>query len=218
MVDASLGGKTGIDLPEGKNLAGAFYPPRLVLVDPLFLDTLPLPELRCGMAEVVKAGVIADEELFAMCARGWEVVLEQRLEIIRRAMAVKIAVIVADPYEGGLREVLNFGHTIGHAIEKSAAYRMSHGEAVAIGMLLETRLAEMLDLAEPGLAVQITSVLETLGLPVRVPSSLPAEGIIRAMRSDKKRQAGKYRFSLPVRVGEMLTGVEVAEEMLWSLF
>ena len=194
MVDASLGGKTGIDLPAGKNLAGAFYPPRLVLVDPVFLDTLPLPEMRCGMAEVVKAGVIADSELFALCARGWEAVLEQRLEIIRRAIVVKVEVIKADPFEGGLREVLNFGHTVGHAVEISAAYRLSHGEAVAIGMVLETRLAEMLGLAEPGLAVQISSVLETLGLPIRVPSSLSPESIVRAMGSDKKSRLGKIVF------------------------
>ena len=110
-----------------------------------------------------------------MCARGWEAGLEQRLEIIRRAIVVKVEVIKADPFEGGLREVLNFGHTVGHAVEISAAYRVSHGEAVAIGMVLETRLAEMLGLAEPGLAVQISSVLETLGLPIRVPYSLSTD-------------------------------------------
>jgi 3-dehydroquinate synthetase len=131
MVDASLVGKTGADLPQGKNLVGAFHPPRLVLADPQLLSTLPEAELRSGMAEVVKGGVIGDPALFDRCAGGWAEIQADWSAVIRRTMAVKIQVILADPYERGPRAVLNFGHTFGHAIEMLSGYRLRHGEAVS---------------------------------------------------------------------------------------
>ncbi|MEJ5226106.1 MAG: bifunctional shikimate kinase/3-dehydroquinate synthase, partial [Anaerolineales bacterium] len=137
MVDASLGGKTGIDLPEGKNLAGAFYPPRLVLVNPSVLKTLPVAEFRSGLAEVVKHGVIGDPELFALCAQGWDAVQSHLDDVIQRAMAVKIRIVEADPYERGVRAALNLGHTVGHAVEAVSNFTIRHGEAVAIGMAAE---------------------------------------------------------------------------------
>ena len=211
MVDASLGGKTGADLPQGKNLVGAFHAPRLVLVDPETLNTLPQDELRSGMAEVVKAGIIGDATLFEKCAQGWREIESDLEVLIRKAMAVKIAVIEADPYEGGLRETLNLGHTIGHAVEVVSNYELRHGEAVAIGMVAEARLAEKIGIAEIGLAKEIEEVCANLGLPVKIPKDFEGQSIIEAMQVDKKRAAGKVRFSLPVEIGKVRIGIEVGD-------
>ena len=207
MVDSSLGGKTGADLPQGKNLIGAFYPPKLVFADPKVLDTLPRKELRAGMAEVVKAGVVGDARLFELCCAGWETVNAHRDEIVKRAMAVKIRVIQDDPYESGRRASLNLGHSVGHAVEHASGYRLSHGEAVAIGMVVEACLAEKLGLAEAGLAQTIRVSLESLELPVAIPSSLDRQKILAAMQVDKKRSQGKVRFALPIDIGKVKTGV-----------
>jgi 3-dehydroquinate synthase len=209
MVDASLGGKTGADLPQGKNLVGAFHAPRLVLTDPGTLDTLPRDELRSGMAEVIKSGIIGDASLFEKCSSGWQEIESNWGEIIRRAMAVKIRIIEADPYEGGVREVLNLGHTVGHAVELVSNFELRHGEAVAIGMVAEARLAEKISIADPGLSDQIGEVCSLLGLPVKIPKELSREDIVKVMQMDKKRAAGRVRFSLPSRVGEVQTGIEV---------
>ena len=209
MVDASLGGKTGFDLPEGKNLVGAFHPPRLVLADPDVLSTLPERELRAGMAEVVKHGVIADPELFNLCAQGWDTVIARLPEVVRRGMAVKVKVIEEDPYEQGVRAALNLGHTIGHAVELVSGFSLLHGEAVAIGMVAEARLAERLTVADRGLSETLEETLLALGLPVEIPENLPRADIIRAMKMDKKKAAGVVRFALPVKIGEVKVGVEV---------
>lgn len=209
MVDASLGGKTGVDLSRGKNLAGAFHAPRLVLTDPGTLVTLPETELRAGMAEVVKAGVIADPELFHLCAQGWETVQAEMDEIVRRAMAVKIKVIEADPFEHGERATLNLGHTVGHAVEMVSNFELKHGEAVAIGLLAETRLAERTGLAEKGLTGEVEGVLEGLQLPTEIPPGLDKEAMIDVMQVDKKRAGGKVRFALPVKIGEVRVGMEI---------
>jgi shikimate kinase/3-dehydroquinate synthase len=207
MVDASLGGKTGFDLPEGKNLVGAFHSPRLVLADPDLLATLPEAELRSGLAEVVKHGVISDASLFEMCAAGYEAVRVDLDAVVRRAMAVKIQYIEADPYERGIRAALNFGHTVGHAVELASGFKLRHGEAVAIGMVAETRLAERLGKAPTGLSGRITAVLDGLGLPTTVPSELSREVIVRAMERDKKKAGGVVRFALPVEIGKVEVGV-----------
>jgi shikimate kinase / 3-dehydroquinate synthase len=214
MVDAGLGGKTGVDLPQGKNLVGVFHAPRLVLVDPDVLATLPEVELRAALAEIVKAGLIADPYLFSLCSRGWQSVLEDLDEILRRAMAVKIRLIEADPFEKGPREALNLGHTIGHAVELASGFRLRHGEAVAIGLVREARLAERIGLARAGLEDQVREVLLGLGLPVEIPSGLDEEAIRAALNLDKKRQAGVVRFSLPVEVGEVRCGVKVEVSMV----
>jgi len=209
MVDAALGGKTGCDLPEGKNLIGAFHPPRLVLSDLQVLTTLPAGELRAGLAETLKHGVIADPELFNLCAQGYEAVSANLPEVVRRAAAVKIGVIERDPYEKDLRASLNFGHTIGHALEQASAYRLRHGEAVAIGMLVETRLAERLGIASRGLADAIQAALVKLGLPVEIPADLPRADILRALTVDKKKSGGKVKFALPEEIGRVRTGLVV---------
>jgi shikimate kinase/3-dehydroquinate synthase len=211
MADSSLGGKTGADLPQGKNLIGAFYPPQLVFADPHVLETLPEMELRSGMAEVVKAGLVGDARLFELCRSGWEAVHSYRDEIVKRAMAVKVQVIQDDPYEKGRRACLNLGHTVGHAIEHASGYRLSHGEAVAIGMVVEACLAEKLNLAEAGLAHVIRECLESLGLPVAIPAELERGKILEAMQLDKKRRQGQVRFALPVCIGEVRTGVLIED-------
>ncbi|MGC8855375.1 MAG: 3-dehydroquinate synthase [Anaerolineae bacterium] len=203
MADASLGGKTGFDLPEGKNLIGAFHPPKLVLADPQVLATLPESEFRAGMAEIVKHGVIADAELFALCRQGLETVRAQMAWVIGAAMAVKIEIIEADPFERGQRVFLNFGHTIGHAIEQASGFRLRHGEAVAIGMVVEARLAEQLGLAEHGLAESIEKTLLALDLPVNVPAGIRRMDILSAMQVDKKKEGRIYRFALPRHIGQM---------------
>ena len=209
MVDSSLGGKTGCDLSEGKNLVGAFHSPGLVLSDPNTLSTLSEDELRSGLGEVVKHGIIADPALFDMCAQGYATVKANLPEIVRRAMAVKIKVIEADPFERGLRATLNLGHTIGHALETVSGYRLRHGEAVAIGMVREARLAERLGIAAAGLSETIADTLMGLGLPVNVPPDLDPINIIRTMRYDKKMNSGIVRFALPAAIGEVRAAVEV---------
>ncbi len=209
MADASIGGKTGVNLPIGKNLVGAFHSPRFVLVDPQTLRTLPDQELRAGLAEVVKSAVIGDADLAEICLQGLDQVLQQLDEVVKRAMAVKIKTIQADPYEKGRRAVLNFGHTIGHAIECLSDYTLLHGMCVSMGMVAETRLAEELQLANPGLTEQIKLMLENLGLPVKIPTSFSAESLIQAMQTDKKKKEGTIRFALPIRIGEVKTGIAV---------
>jgi len=209
MVDASLGGKTGADLPQGKNLVGAFHPPIFVLTDPDALSTLPEVELRNGLAEVVKSALVGDSKLFQSCKQGWEAISSDWDTLICRAMAVKIKIIQADPYEKGIRAALNLGHTIGHALEKVTHYSMPHGFAVSIGMVVEARLSEALGLAEPGLVEEIADVLEGLRLPVTIPAGvIPAE-IIDAMVVDKKKAQGSLRFALPVKPGEVQIGIEI---------
>ncbi len=203
MVDASLGGKTGFDLPEGKNLIGSFYPPKLVLADPELLRTLPEVELISGMAEVVKHGIISDPELFDLCGRGLDWVKDNSEEIVKHAMAVKIKVIEDDPYEKGFRAALNLGHTVGHALELVSKFQLRHGEAVAIGIVAEAKLAEHLTVASPGLSDTISRSLSAIGLPINIPLDLPREELIRTMKMDKKKSKDVVRFALPVEIGKV---------------
>ncbi len=203
MVDASLGGKTGFDLPEGKNLIGAFYPPKLVLADPQLLGTLPEAELISGMAEVVKHGIISDPELFNLCLRGLDWVKNNLEEVVKRAMAVKIKVIEEDPYEKGIRAALNLGHTVGHAVELVSKFKLRHGEAIAIGTVAEAKYAARVGLAGDGLVEAVTESFRALGLPIQIPEAMPREEIIRAMRVDKKKNAKAIRFALPVEIGKV---------------
>jgi shikimate kinase / 3-dehydroquinate synthase len=217
MVDASLGGKTGVDLPQGKNLVGAFHAPSLVLADPHTLATLPTGELRSGLAETIKHGILADQRLLSCCAALKRLDDPQELaarlpEIVARGMAVKVRVIEVDPFEQGQRAALNLGHTVGHAIELASGFRLRHGEAVAIGMIVEARMAEDMGLAEPGLSETIAGLLADAGLPTEIPADLETDKILRAMQLDKKRAGSKVRFALPVRLGEAKVGVEVDDE------
>jgi shikimate kinase / 3-dehydroquinate synthase len=211
MVDASLGGKTGADLPQGKNLIGSFHSPRLVMADPQTLETLPEVELRAGLAEVVKTAIIGDPTLFSLCERGWDGLREALPDVIRRGMAVKIAVIQGDPFEKGQRAALNLGHTIGHALELASGYTLRHGEAVAIGLVAEARLAVSAGLADPGLPETISKTLNGLGLPTEMPVDIDRELVKQAMGVDKKKAGGEVTFALPVRIGEVHIGCRLED-------
>ena len=208
MLTASL---FGFDLPQGKNLIGSFHDPKLVLVDPQFLTTLSRREISAGMAEVAKHGMINDPELFRIVQLGWDFCKQHMLELISRAISVKIRIIERDPSEQGVRASLNLGHTIGHAVEAASGYKLLHGEAVAIGLVAETILAESLGIAKPGLVNQILPALSEMGLPVLIPNDIPGEEIIRAMRVDKKKASGMVRFALPVKIGEVKVGFEISD-------
>lgn len=216
MVDASIGGKTGFDLAEGKNLIGSFHAPQLVLMDPAVLETLHEVEFHAGLAEVIKHGVIADPQLFEWCAHGASRVREHLPDILRRAVAVKARIIEADPYEKAERAALNLGHTVGHAVEVVSRFGIRHGDAVAMGIVAEAMLAERLSIARQGLAGDIGSVLSQLGLPTSIPEDLPRDEIIRAMQHDKKKAAGVVRFTLPAEIGRVIIDVEVGD--LQSVF
>jgi shikimate kinase/3-dehydroquinate synthase len=212
MVDAAIGGKTAVDLPQGKNLIGSFYPPAMVLADLDTLATLPKAELRMGMAEVVKSAMVGDSKLLGMIEKlGSDLAPEKLDSIIRRAGRVKIRVVEEDPFERrGPREALNFGHTIGHGIEAWSNYGVSHGEAVAIGMVAESKLSEKIGIAEPGLSEALSALLQTLELPVRYEA--PAGKILEYVAADKKRRGGRIKWALPISAGKVRIGLEVPED------
>jgi len=227
MIDSSIGGKTGVDVPAGKNLLGAFHQPCLVVADLDTLRSLPPVQLAAGMAEAVKHGAIADGEYFAFledCQRAVAAQEADALErVVRRSVEIKAEIVAADEREAGRRAILNFGHTVGHAIEATGKFAVLHGEAVAIGMAYESRLAEALGLAQPGTAARIGRLLERYGLPLELPDTATTDELVAAMRLDKKARAGTVRFALPRNVGAMhgdaRTGWTVAapEEVLRSV-
>jgi 3-dehydroquinate synthase len=209
MVDASVGGKTGIDTPFGKNLVGAFHQPAAVVIDPLVLQTLPREHLRAGFAEIVKHGVIADAEYFdnaSTFAEHWPLtshqVVPQLTDLIRRSVEIKAAIVIRDEREAGLRKVLNFGHTIAHAIEVASSYTTLHGEAVAMGLVAEARLAERLGVATAGTSRVIERVCRAAGLPTTLPA-ISIESLVDFTHADKKARAGRVEYALPKRIGEM---------------
>ena len=215
MVDSSVGGKTGINHPAGKNLIGAFHQPAGVWVDTALLDTLPDREYRSGLAEVVKYGVILDAEFFA-----WQEAIAAAVlardpaavrHVVRRSCELKAVVVEQDEREEtGLRAVLNYGHTFAHAFEAVGGYgSWLHGEAVAAGMVCAARLAERLGRVGPDLSARQTALLARLGLPTAPDPAWPADALLRAMRRDKKATAAGLRFVLPARLGhvELVDGV-----------
>jgi len=217
MIDSSVGGKTGVDTPAGKNLVGAFHPPSLVISDPAALATLPPEQLRSGLAEAIKHGVIADERYFERVVADLPTLLAQpsgpgMLGLISRSVEIKADVVARDEREGGLRKTLNFGHTLGHAIESESGYRLLHGEAVAIGMVLESVLAERVGVAEAGTARRVRDAVERAGLPASRPEDMNADRVLAATRSDKKARRGTAEFALPRRVGAM-----AGEETNWAV-
>lgn len=209
MVDASVGGKTAVDTPYGKNLVGAFHNPLAVVMDPEVLATLTPDQVRAGLAEIIKHGIIADAAYFdetlqalpdIVAHHGRSAMLEP---LIAGSVRIKADVVAEDTREGGLRQILNFGHTIAHAIERELHYQISHGDAVAMGMVAEAHIAEAIGLAQPGLHVTVTSALTAAGLPVTIPRHLPPTALIDATLGDKKSRSGSARYALPRSVGEM---------------
>jgi len=207
-VDSSIGGKTGVNHLRGKNLIGTFYQPKLVLIDPGTLRTLPPRDYRAGLAEVIKYGVIADAPFFEFLEHDMDQILKLLpaavLRVIRTSCAIKAAVVSADEREGDHRRILNFGHTVGHALETVGGYRRyRHGEAVAIGMVVAARLAERLGLADATVATRIRTLTTRTGLPGDLPPH-SASALIQAMRQDKKVQDRRIHFVLPDRIGHVV--------------
>ena len=207
MIDSSIGGKTGVDVPAGKNLLGAFHQPRLVVADLDLLGTLPAPQLAAGIAEAVKHGAIADADYFAFLEREHDAVTTKQPDalerLVRRSVEIKAGVVAADERETGRRAILNFGHTVAHAVEATAKFAVLHGEAVAIGMAYEARLAERLGIAAAGTADRIRRLLERYDLPLELPESATPDELLATMQLDKKARAGTVRFALPEVVGRM---------------
>jgi len=205
MIDSSIGGKTGVDVPAGKNLLGAFHQPRVVVADPDLLGSLSSVQLAAGLAEAVKHGAIADAEYFAFLENEYAAIFAKHApaleRLVRRSVEIKAAVVAQDEREKGKRAILNFGHTVGHAIEATSQYEVLHGEAVAIGMVYEGRLAETLGIAAAGTSQRIRAVLERLHLPVERPDASHVDDLIAAMRADKKVRAGEIRLALPRAIG-----------------
>ncbi|NCF64715.1 MAG: 3-dehydroquinate synthase [Chloroflexi bacterium] len=210
MVDASIGAKTGVDLPQGKNLVGAFKQPLGVFADLGTLTTLPAAEFAAGMAEVIKAGLIADPTLFERLESGPRLQPPRDLAqasalapIVTDAIQVKRDVVQEDPFEKGKRAVLNLGHTFAHAIEQVSAYVVRHGEAVAMGLVAAAHLSAMLGICFPDLQSRIEETLQKADLPSRIPAKLLATDLYQAMGSDKKKAGGKVRFVLLRDVGDV---------------
>jgi 3-dehydroquinate synthase len=205
MVDASVGGKTGVDTAAGKNLVGAFHAPRLVCIDPLVLRSLPDAELRAGLAEIAKHGAIADADYLAETTRAAPRLLardpDALAEAIARSVAIKAQVVADDPHERGERAILNFGHTLGHALELHHEYRLPHGFAVAIGMVAAARIGEHLGVSEPGTVPALRAALSALELPVALPERPALDALLAATRLDKKARAGRTRYVLLRRPG-----------------
>ncbi len=202
MVDSAVGGKTGINHPLGKNMIGAFHQPRLVLADVQLLKTLPARELAAGWAEAIKHGMIRDATLFADLAQADPQTAYFDADLVRRAVAVKVEVVNIDEREQAERMLLNYGHTVGHALEQVLGYgELLHGEAVAVGMHVEAQLAQALQLCDATLVAQQEAVLHRYSLPTRVPAGVTVAQLIEVMHRDKKVQAGQIRWVLPRRIG-----------------
>jgi 3-dehydroquinate synthase len=217
-VDSSIGGKTGVNLPEGKNLVGAFYPPRLVVIDTDLLRTLPERQFRSGIAEVIKYGVIADAELFAYLEQNMEKLLRKDRDaleyLIPRCVEIKADVVSRDERESGLREILNFGHTFGHALESVTKYRRYlHGEAVAWGMIAAALVGRELGITRNDDVSRVVSLIRRIGKMPDWPRVGP-KILIAAMLSDKKTRAGKLRFVVSPRIGEAHSSEAVSMEAL----
>ncbi|BAY60173.1 3-dehydroquinate synthase [Calothrix brevissima NIES-22] len=221
MVDSAIGGKTGVNHPQGKNLIGAFHQPRLVLIDPTVLKTLPVREFRAGMAEVIKYGVIWDAELFAQMEASKHLnqlryIKPELIEsILIKSCQAKADVVSKDEKEAGLRAILNYGHTIGHAVESLTGYRVvNHGEAVGIGMVAAGQIAVELGMWQKEETERQNALIQKAGLPTQLPSGLDIEGIIDALQLDKKVKAGKVRFVLPTQIGVVTVTDEVPADII----
>jgi 3-dehydroquinate synthase len=211
MVDSSVGGKTGVDLPVGKNLVGAFHPPRFVLADTDLTATLPREERSQGLAEAVKHGAILDAPYFENVVAEADALLKGTplvtAAVVARSVEVKAGIVSQDEREAGLRHVLNFGHTLGHAIEAASNYRLPHGNAVAIGMVLEAKLGERLGITQGGTADRIAAAVRRIGLSPTSSDSPDPDRILDLVSRDKKVREGTARYVLLRKIGEVDPGI-----------
>ncbi len=217
-VDSSVGGKTGVDIPEGKNLIGAFYQPKAVFIDISVLQTLPRQELLGGLAEVIKYGVIRDKEFFSFLRDNRQGILDLDPELIKKIVhiccSIKSVVVAEDEREGGMRRILNYGHTIGHAVEGASDYTLIHGLAVSIGMVAAARLAVLNGLLPQVECTAIIDILKAYGMPTEVPKTLDRVRIKRYLLTDKKTVGGKVFFVLPTTIGKTVITDKVTEQQV----
>lgn len=216
MTDAAIGGKTGVNCPEGKNLLGSFHQPKVVCVDVEFLETLPKVEWQNGYAEIVKHAIINDEELMEMIEGAGDDELfgdlDFMVEVLRRSCGVKVEIVSKDEKESGLRMKLNLGHTLGHAIEREMNYEIAHGCAVSIGTMKICEVAVMKEMMDSEDADRVKEVFVKIGLPLEVPNGLSAEKLVEAMSGDKKVRKGEVNFVVPRKVGAVDVTTEVVAE------
>ncbi len=212
-VDSSVGGKTGVDLPEGKNLLGTFHQPRQVYIDPGFLATLPDEELRQGMAEVIKSAMIGDEVLWKFVESSFEAIKGREPNALSRVISasclLKSRIVQADEKESGARRALNLGHTVGHALEKVTGFRLKHGDCVATGMVVAGELSRRLGKLHAEELDRLVNVCQAWGMPVRIPARIESAAIIEAVKADKKRIGDKLHFILPERIGKVVEFTDI---------
>lgn len=215
-VDSSIGGKVAVDLPSGKNLVGAFHQPSRVYIDPACLKTLPAREFRNGLAETIKYAMILDRGLFELLERSRDSIGKRRKEIllsvVKRCCELKKFVVERDERERDLRRILNFGHTIGHALEHLSRFRIPHGEAVSIGMVSEARMAAALGMIPASHVRRLKALLDAYSLPTEIPARVDPSSIIKVTSGDKKSRGGAVYYTLPTTIGRAKTGVRIPHE------
>ncbi|MBN1840931.1 MAG: 3-dehydroquinate synthase [Deltaproteobacteria bacterium] len=217
-VDSSVGGKTGIDLAEGKNLLGTFYQPKAVFIDLSFLTTLSDRDFKNGLAEIIKYGIISDEEMFELLEQEKDAIFNRQpalmKTLVERSCKIKANIVEADEQEGGLRRILNFGHTLGHAVEAASDYRLSHGEAVAIGTVAAARISHILGYLDDQSCKRIVHVIKQYGLPAKIPPGFSTKEILAFMASDKKAVGAKLHFVLIKKIGDPFVTDEVPTDII----
>lgn len=217
-VDSSVGGKTGVDIPEGKNLVGCFYQPRAVYIDSSVLKSLPPEELLNGLAEVIKYGVIYDADFFYYLNANREQIqaldLSVMEEVILRCCAIKAEVVAADEREADLRRILNYGHTLGHAVEAASRFTIAHGVAVAMGMVAVNKIAVAQGMLAAETAEEIMNLISSFGLPTSIPPELNRQQMKEFLKTDKKTVAGKPFFVLPIAIGTVIITDDVGDSII----
>jgi 3-dehydroquinate synthase len=217
-VDSSLGGKNGIDLRRGKNLLGTFYQPQRVYIDPSVLGSLPPREFQNGLAEGIKSAIVGDRELFQVLEACHDTISDREPDAIEdmvcRCCRIKTGVVMADERDTGVRRILNFGHTVGHAIEAYTNYRVAHGMAVSMGMAAEAVLSTRMGVLATEDTQRILTLLQTYGLPTRIPKGHDADTLIRLMGSDKKAENGRIAMVLPTTIGDAMVSQGVPVDLI----
>lgn len=220
-VDSAIGGKTAVDLPQGKNLLGTFYQPRAVFVDLNFLDTLPDKEFQNGLAEIIKYGIIEDEKLFQLLEEDMDSIKSRDpgllLKIIETCCRIKKSIVEIDEWEQGLRRILNFGHTLGHAFEAASDYKLSHGEGVALGMVAAARLSVKMKYLPESELIRVEQVIAEAGLPIRLQTSVDQQAVIDRLKVDKKKKDDVVHFVLIKKIGLPFVNGGISDQMIGNV-
>jgi len=217
-VDSAIGGKTAVDLPQGKNLLGTFYQPRAVFADVNFLRTLPDKEFNNGLAEIIKYGIIEDEKMFKFLEENMDAVKsrdsDHLLKIIETCCRIKKSIVEIDEREQGLRRILNFGHTLGHALEAVSHYTLSHGEGVALGMIAAAKLSVKMNYLSEDELIRVEKIITQAGLPAKIPASFVPGKVIARLKTDKKKKDDQVHFVLVKKIGMPFVSASVSEELI----